>query len=106
MIFLLDKRVHALEQMRVLKAAFEGRASDTVAFRDISDLKSVEQVGPDNLAATFGPGVSLRRAKIEIVDEPVTRAIEKKLPWRSTAGVALGYARKGSVNNSFTLPFC
>ena len=52
-----------------------------VTFRDPAVPTTVEQVDPNNLAATFGPGARLRRATIEITDEPVTRGISKVLPW-------------------------
>jgi hypothetical protein len=52
-----------------------------VRFRDIHDPTSVERVDPDNLAASFGPGVRLADATIEITDDPVTNGIEKRLPW-------------------------
>lgn len=44
-----------------------------VTFTDIHDPKSVKKVDPDNLVATFGPGVSLKRITLEITDEPVTK---------------------------------
>ncbi len=52
-----------------------------VRFRDISDPKSIEQVDPNDLEKSFGPGVKLTRATIEITNDPVTTGIEKKLPW-------------------------
>jgi hypothetical protein len=53
-----------------------------VAFMDINDPNSVREVDPDNLAATFGPGVSLKRITLEITDEPVTEGkIESVLGW-------------------------
>jgi hypothetical protein len=52
-----------------------------VRFRDISDPKSVEQVDPDNLGKSVGPGVRLNGIFIEITDEPVSTGIERKLPW-------------------------
>ena len=52
-----------------------------VRFRDIADPKSVERVDPNNLAAAFGPGVTLKRATLEITDEPITTGIEKRLGW-------------------------
>jgi len=53
-----------------------------VTFTDINDPKTVRKVDPDNLAATFGPGVSLKRITLEITDEGVTEgAMEKVLPW-------------------------
>ena len=52
-----------------------------VTFRDIADPKTVERVDPNNLAAAFGPGVTLKRATLEITDEPITTGIEKRLGW-------------------------
>jgi hypothetical protein len=53
-----------------------------VTFTDITDPNSVREVDPDNLAATFGPGVSLKRITLEITDEPVTEGkIESVLGW-------------------------
>ncbi len=53
-----------------------------VTFSDINDPTSVQKVDPDNLAATFGPGVSLKRLTLEITDEPVTEGkIESVLEW-------------------------
>ena len=43
-----------------------------VTFTDLTDPKTVQKVDPDNLAATFGPGVELKRITLEITDEPVT----------------------------------
>ena len=52
-----------------------------VTFRDIDDPTSVELVDPDDLAATFGEGVSLKRITVQITDDPVTTGIEKRLGW-------------------------
>ncbi|MEX3012038.1 hypothetical protein [Hoeflea sp. TYP-13] len=53
-----------------------------VTFRDINDPKSVREVDPLNLSATFGPGVSLDEITLEITDEPVTEGqIGKLLGW-------------------------
>lgn len=52
-----------------------------VTFRDINDPKTVEQVDPANLAASFGADVQLVRMTIEITDDPVTSGIERKLAW-------------------------
>jgi hypothetical protein len=60
-----------------------------VRFRDIHDPTSVERVDPANLAASFGPGVRLARATIEITDDPVTTGIKKRLP---SFGKGTGYA--------------
>ena len=52
-----------------------------VRFGDLADPKSVARVDPNDLAASFGPGVKLVRATIEITDDPVTTGIEKRLGW-------------------------
>ena len=51
-----------------------------VTFGDVRDPKTVARVDPDNLAASFGPGVTLKRITVEITDDPVTTGIEKRLP--------------------------
>jgi hypothetical protein len=51
-----------------------------VRFRDSADPKTVEEVKPDDLAASFGAGVRLRRIILQMTDEDVTVGIEKKLP--------------------------
>jgi hypothetical protein len=43
-----------------------------VRFRDLNDRNSLEEVDPEHLDATFGPGVSLESATFQIVDDPVS----------------------------------
>lgn len=43
-----------------------------VTFSDIADPTTVRKVDPDNLAASFGPGVNLVRITLEITDDKVT----------------------------------
>jgi hypothetical protein len=52
-----------------------------VRFRDIQDPRTVEQVDPVNLTATFGPGVRFVRATIAVTDAPVTTGIETRVQW-------------------------
>lgn len=52
-----------------------------VTFTDISDPASVKLVDPDDLAASFGPGVKLKRIIIEITSDPVSTGIETRLVW-------------------------
>ena len=59
-----------------------------VRFRDISDPKSVEEVDPDHVDASFGPGAQIVSASIAVTDDPVTRGIEKLLPWVDAMGGA------------------
>jgi hypothetical protein len=53
-----------------------------MTFDDITDPKTARQVDPLNLAATFGSGVSLTAATVEVTDEPVTVGrVEGVLGW-------------------------
>ena len=53
-----------------------------VTFTDINDPKSVLEVKPDDLAATFEPGYGLKSITLEITDDPVTEGkVEKFLSW-------------------------
>ncbi|NOJ42643.1 hypothetical protein [Bradyrhizobium australiense] len=65
-----------------------------VRFRDPSDLRSAERVGPLNIGERFGADAKLLRATLEIVPagiwplnsygvtgEPITTGIERKLAW-------------------------
>ena len=52
-----------------------------VRFRDPNDPTSVERVDPLDLASSFGPGVTLKSAFVEITDDPLTRGIEARFPW-------------------------
>jgi len=52
-----------------------------VWFRDINDPKTVGWVDPNDLEKTFGKGVKLVSATIEMTDERVTTGIEKGLTW-------------------------
>ena len=54
-----------------------------VTFGDLADPTTVETVDPDNLAATFGDGVSLRRITVQMTDDPVTSGIGQRLGWLS-----------------------
>ena len=54
-----------------------------VTFGDIDDPTSVDLVDPDNLAATFGEGVNLKRITVQITDDPVTAGLERRLGWLS-----------------------
>jgi hypothetical protein len=41
----------------------------------------VQRVDPANLAASFGPGIRLKRITVEVTDDDVTTGIEKRLRW-------------------------
>jgi hypothetical protein len=61
-----------------------------VYFRDVDDPKSAELVDPYHLDASFGPGVTILRAKAEITGEPITSGIEKRLKWVKNPAVMKG----------------
>lgn len=52
-----------------------------VHFADLSDPASVQQVNPDDLAASFGQGYRLKSLTVQITDEPVTTGIGERLGW-------------------------
>ena len=52
-----------------------------VTFSDLDEPTSVERVDPDDLAATFGEGISLKRITVQITDDPVTSSIGGRLGW-------------------------
>jgi hypothetical protein len=55
-----------------------------VTFGDVNDPRSVIEVDPNDLGATLGGNVLLRKATIEITREPVTETIVQRLPWLKT----------------------
>lgn len=57
-----------------------------VRFRDEADPLTLELVRPDDLAASFGTGVRLRRVTIGITGDTVTRGAQALLPWLADVG--------------------
>ena len=58
-----------------------------VTFGDITDPKTVQRVDPDDLAASFGPGVSLKAVTLAVTDEPVTKGrVVNLLRWLERIG--------------------
>jgi hypothetical protein len=52
-----------------------------VRFDDISDPLTVALVNPNDLAASFGEGVELRRVHVQTTRARVTSGIDERLPW-------------------------
>ena len=46
-----------------------------------SDDGNYVAIDPDDLAATFGEGVGLKRIAVQMTDDPVTTGIEQRLGW-------------------------
>lgn len=76
-----DRRVYVYPPRERLRAR-NREFPQLVRFRDISDPLTAEMVAPDNLAAAFGPGVAMGRITLQMVDDPVTNEIPRRLPWR------------------------
>lgn len=52
-----------------------------VRFQDPSDYRTLERVDPDNLAATFGTRVRLRKMTVQITQDDRERRVIRYLPW-------------------------
>jgi hypothetical protein len=77
-----EKLFPKIEQFRGKRDVPRERYPLLVTFDDISDPATVKRVDPDDLAGSFGPGVSLKRITLSITDEPVTEGeVEKVLGW-------------------------
>jgi hypothetical protein len=86
------------------RAELTGRLIPTlVTFADLNDPKTARVVRPEEFEQVFGSGVRFKRAYVEMVSagiwpfreiiglrdltgEPITRGIEKKLPWWNGPG--------------------
>lgn len=69
-----------------------------VTFGDLADPTSVERVDPNDLAASFGKGVRLKRITVQMTDDPVTTEVEKRLPWLERVGRERGALKpSGSI---------
>ncbi len=71
-----------------------------VTFGDLDDPTSVARVDPDDLAASFGEGVTLRRITVQLTDDPVTSGIEERLGWlKFTSGTLLTRPRETPIGS-------
>lgn len=52
-----------------------------VRFGDLDDPASVALVDPQDLAASFGPGVVLKSATVQVTADPITHGIDSRLSW-------------------------
>jgi hypothetical protein len=76
------KRYEALQNLRASRAVPEQIYPMLVTFGDLKDPRSVQLVDAKNLAASFGPGVTLKGLTLEITDEAVTKGeVGKVLGW-------------------------
>lgn len=61
-----------------------------VTFGDLDDPASVAEVDPEDMAASFGEGVALKRIAVQLTDDPVTAGIEERLGWLEQTRGAIG----------------
>lgn len=81
--------VKSFPQLGTLRGSREliGKFMPTlITFADLNDPKSARAVRPNQFEQVFGPDVHFKRAWIEMTSDPVTRGIEKKLPWWGRLG--------------------
>jgi hypothetical protein len=57
---------------------------DLVTFADMRDPSSVIEVDRNDLQGSLGPNITWNEVAIESTDEPITRGIERDLPWIPT----------------------
>lgn len=68
-------------QPRTESPLWQTRGPMLVRFGDMSDPASVARVEPDDLAASFGPGIALKRITVETTRDGVTEQIGERLEW-------------------------
>ena len=95
------KRAEQLEMMHAVRDVPRGIYPRLVLFDDITDPKTVREVNPDDLAASFGPGVSLRRITLETTNEDVTEGnISSVLRWLPTVSKGMLDGRSISISGA------
>ena len=71
-----------------------------VRFRDINNPATVERVDPTDLAKTYGPGVRIDSALLEITGDAPTRGIAKRMPeWFGRYQKERGRALDGNIGH-------
>lgn len=83
----------ALSRQRGARPILPDQLPGLVTFDDPSDPRTIQRVDPNRLDVSFGPGVRLLRATIEVTDAPITRGtMERRFPWL--------HASQGSIDGS------
>ena len=71
-----------IAQLKIKRQVSGNNIPMLVTFADINDPASVKKVNPNDLAASFGAGYSLKSITLEITDEKVTKGVvEGVLGW-------------------------
>jgi hypothetical protein len=72
----------ASKPMAVMRADLPQKLIPTlITFADLSDPKTARVLQPYEFEQVFGSNVHFKSAWVEVTADPVTRGIEKKLPW-------------------------
>lgn len=96
-----DKLFPRVMSFRGVRDVPRDRYPMLVTFTDINDPTTVRRVDSDDLAAVFGPGVSLRRITLEITGEKVTDGkVETVLPWLADWGGGMLDGRRISTSKA------
>ncbi|MBO6902868.1 MAG: hypothetical protein JJ864_16115 [Rhizobiaceae bacterium] len=93
------------DQIELLRATREVPRENyplLVTFEDINDPTTVKRVDPDYLAASFGPGVSLKRITLTLTDGPVTEGVINTLDW--VEGTRIDPARNEGRSDTLRYP--
>ncbi|MFA5899618.1 MAG: hypothetical protein WC829_10945 [Hyphomicrobium sp.] len=93
------ERARALSNLRGTATLPQDQLPYVVRFRDPTNPNTIEMLDPNNLAAAFGPGVSLKAVTVEAipprywplsfifnVGAPVTHSLREVLPWLKKPG--------------------
>jgi hypothetical protein len=102
---LLD-RIAIVSRLRGAREVGPADLPDLATFSDVSDPSSVMEVDPSDLQATLGPNISWNQITLEVTDEPISRGIERKLPWlpayRSKMLDGAPYQNKNTLANTLS----
>ncbi|MEY9524039.1 hypothetical protein ABIF70_005180 [Bradyrhizobium japonicum] len=76
--------VPRVARLRGLRKISPNDLPDLVTFADMADPSSVIEVDRNDLQASLGANITWNEVAIESTDEPITRGIDKNLPWIPT----------------------
>lgn len=75
------QRANDLKKIRDVGVLPKASYPFLVTFDDVTDPTSIRLVDPENLAATFGEGVKLRRITVEMTEDRITTGVSERLKW-------------------------
>jgi hypothetical protein len=79
----LMQRMKKANEVKPSATLGRGQYPMLVTFTDVNEPKSVIEVAPNDLAATFGAGYALEEITFQVVDQqtPLTTGIRQRLKW-------------------------